>query len=131
MGQSFTGTPADVTAKRGAGFCLDQKVVGVAQRRRSTRCRAPAGHEGSCVIDPLFAVLLWWVVAIVMRLVPSRDNHWQRAYILIGLGIPLVIWVAVTHNILVGLVVLVSGASVVRWPIYYLFRWIKQKTRGS
>ena len=32
---------------------------------------------------------VWAIVANVLSLLPSRDNHWMRAYVLIALGIPL------------------------------------------
>ncbi|KJZ20519.1 DUF2484 family protein [Loktanella sp. S4079] len=77
----------------------------------------------------LICVGLWWVMAIVMRLLPTTDNHWTRAYILIALGIPLVIWVWIAFNPLVAFFVFLSGCSVVRWPIYYFYLWLRR--RGS
>ncbi|MDG1520495.1 MAG: DUF2484 family protein, partial [Yoonia sp.] len=39
----------------------------------------------------LFAAL-WLVAANVMAMIPSKDNLWQRAYLLIAVGIPLLGW---------------------------------------
>ncbi|MEO0929933.1 MAG: DUF2484 family protein, partial [Pseudomonadota bacterium] len=37
----------------------------------------------------LFLLCLWVVIAFVMAAIPSDDNHWRRAYVLIALGLPL------------------------------------------
>lgn len=75
----------------------------------------------------LVAGCLWFVVAHVLALIPSRDSHWRRAYVLIAVGIPLVGWVTATEGPVVGLLVLFAGASVLRWPVYYLGRWARRR----
>jgi hypothetical protein len=57
-------------------------------------------------------------------MLPSRDHHWRAAYILIGFGVPLVGWVTWVEGPWVGLIVLGAGASVLRWPLWYLWRWL-------
>lgn len=37
----------------------------------------------------LILACLWALVANVLAMTPSKDYHWRNAYILIGLGIPL------------------------------------------
>jgi Protein of unknown function (DUF2484) len=69
---------------------------------------------------------VWLVLANVLALIPSRDNHWFRAYVLIGLGVPLVGWVTWANGPVVGLLVLAAGASVLRWPLIYLGRWVRR-----
>ncbi len=69
---------------------------------------------------------VWLVLANVLALIPSRDNHWFRAYVLIGLGVPLVGWVTWVNGPIVGLLVLAAGASVLRWPLIYLGRWVRR-----
>ncbi len=69
---------------------------------------------------------LWLVLANVLAMIPSRDNHWARAYGLIGLGVPLVGWVTWDNGPIVGLLVLAAGASVLRWPLIYLGRWLRR-----
>ena len=68
----------------------------------------------------------WLVLANVAALIPSRDNHWARAYGLIALGVPLVGWVTWVNGPIVGLLVLAAGASVLRWPLIYLGRWVRR-----
>lgn len=82
------------------------------------------------VNDPIILIGLWVVLAFVMAAFPSTDNHWRRAYVLIGIGVPLLIWITWEHGILMGLVGLVAGCSVLRWPVYFLWRWIKQRFAG-
>ena len=58
-------------------------------------------------------------------MLPSRDNHWGRAYGLIGLGIPLLGYVTYENGPWVGLLVLVAAMSMLRWPVIYLMRWLR------
>jgi hypothetical protein len=68
---------------------------------------------------------IWALSANILAMVPSRDNHWTRAYVLIGLGIPLLGYVTYENGPWWGLAVLVAGMSVLRWPGIYLGRWVK------
>ncbi|NCO85391.1 MAG: DUF2484 family protein [Rhodobacterales bacterium] len=77
----------------------------------------------------LIAACGWLVLANVLALLPSRDNHWARAYLLIALGVPLVGWVTWSNGPFVGLLVLAAGASVLRWPLIYLGRWMRRQVR--
>ena len=70
----------------------------------------------------LICALLWFVLAHVLAFLPSRDNHWRRAYFLIALGIPLLGWVTMQNGPWVALVLLAAGASVLRWPLIRLYR---------
>ena len=40
----------------------------------------------------------WLIVANVLALLPSRDNHWARAYGLIALGVPLLGYITCTNG---------------------------------
>ena len=75
----------------------------------------------------LMLAFAWIVVANVLALIPSRDNHWFRAYVLIAAGIPLLGWVTYDNGPWVGLFCLAAGASVLRWPVYYLGRWVRRQ----
>jgi Protein of unknown function (DUF2484) len=74
----------------------------------------------------LIIACLWLVLANVLAMIPSRDNHWARAYVLIGVGVPLVGWVTWDNGPVMGLLVLAAGASVLRWPLIYLTRWVRR-----
>lgn len=79
----------------------------------------------------LILTALWALAANVLALIPSRDNHWRRAYILIALGIPLLGYVTYENGPWWGLAVLLAGMSVLRWPVIYLSRWLRrQLTKG-
>lgn len=80
--------------------------------------------------DPLILIGLWVILAFVMAAFPSQDNHWRRAYILIGVGIPLVVWIIWQDGIAMGLIAIFVGGLVLRWPVYFLWRWIKRKLAG-
>ncbi len=70
---------------------------------------------------------IWALSANILAMVPSRDNHWRRAYVLIGLGIPLLGYVTYENGPWWGLAVLTAGMSVLRWPVIYLGRWLKAR----
>lgn len=76
----------------------------------------------------LFCACLWMVTANVLALLPSRDNHWARAYGLIATGVPLLGWVTLQNGPIVGLVVMACGVSVLRWPVVFLWRWMRGQT---
>ena len=73
----------------------------------------------------LIAALLWLVAANVLALIPSRDNHWSRAYLLIALGIPLLGWLTYENGPWIGMAAFLAGSSLLRWPLIYLWRWVK------
>jgi hypothetical protein len=70
---------------------------------------------------------VWLVLANVAAMIPSRDHHWARAYGLIALGVPLVGWVTWANGPVIGLILLAAGASVLRWPLIYLTRWVRRQ----
>ncbi len=75
----------------------------------------------------LAVAFLWLVLANVIAMFPSRDNHWRAAYALIALGIPILGWVTYESGPFWGMLVLAAGASVLRWPLVYFWRWSKRK----
>lgn len=75
----------------------------------------------------LILALVWLLVANVLAMLPSRDNHWRRAYLLIAVGIPLLGYVTYENGPFIGLVVLAAGMSVLRWPVRYLGRWVLRR----
>lgn len=79
---------------------------------------------------PLVLACLWLVVANVAALIPSRDHLWSRAYALIAVGIPLLGWVTWVHGPVVGILLFAAGASMLRWPLIHLGRWLRRRIRG-
>ncbi len=75
----------------------------------------------------LIAALLWLVLANVIAMFPSRDHHWRAAYALIAVGIPLLGWVTYVNGPLWGMLLLAGGASILRWPLIHLVRWLRRK----
>lgn len=70
---------------------------------------------------------LWGLTANVLAMIPSKDNHWTRAYILIALGVPILGYVTYENGPWIGLIVLAAGMSVLRWPVIYLGRWLRKR----
>lgn len=77
----------------------------------------------------LILACLWGIAANVLAMTPSRDHHWRRAYVLIAIGVPLLGYVTYQNGPLVGLLVLLAGMSVLRWPVIYLGRWVRRRFR--
>jgi len=77
----------------------------------------------------LILVCVWALVANVLAMFPSRDNHWRNAYVLIAIGVPLLGFVTYQNGPFMGLLVLAGGMSVLRWPVVYLGRWLKSLVR--
>ncbi len=69
----------------------------------------------------------WVVLAFVMAVIPSRDNHWRRAYVLMALGLPALFWIFWNEGLWMGLLGLAVGGLVLRWPVYFLWRWLKAR----
>lgn len=78
----------------------------------------------------LILAATWALTANVLAMFPSKDLHWRNAYVLITIGIPLLGYVTWQNGPWVGLVVLVMGMSVLRWPVIYLTRWFRQLVKG-
>ena len=69
---------------------------------------------------------IWAVVANILAMTPSKDYHWRNAYVLIAIGVPILGYVTIQHGPWVGMLVLAGGCSVLRWPVYYLARWLRR-----
>ena len=76
---------------------------------------------------PLALCLVWLIAANLIAMFPSRDYHWRAAYVLIALGVPLLGWVTYVHGPIVGMLVLGAGASILRWPVIYFWRWLRRQ----
>ena len=74
----------------------------------------------------LILALFWLVAANVAGMLPLRGNHWPAAYVLIAVGVPLLGYVTYENGPFIGLLILLAGASVLRWPVIYLWRWLKR-----
>lgn len=69
---------------------------------------------------------LWALSANVIAMVPHKI-HWQAAYGLIAVGIPLLGYVTYENGPWVGLLAFAAGASMLRWPLLYFLRWIRER----
>jgi len=74
----------------------------------------------------LLAACAWFLVANLGAMIPSKRHHWPFAYVLIAVVIPILGGVVYQHGPWIGLLVLAAAASMLRWPVIYLFRWIKR-----
>ncbi len=73
----------------------------------------------------LILACLWAVAASGIALLPSRRQHWPHAYALIAVGIPLLGFVTYQNGPMAGLLCFAAGASILRWPMFHLLRWLR------
>ncbi|MDR9395538.1 DUF2484 family protein [Roseovarius sp. SYSU LYC5161] len=78
----------------------------------------------------LILACLWAIGANVLAMIPSRDNHWRRAVVLIVIGVPLLGFLTWQNGPWIGLAGLLAGMSVLRWPVIHLGRWLRTRLRG-
>lgn len=78
-------------------------------------------------ILPLGLCLVWLVAANVIAMFPSRDYHWRAAYVMIVIGVPLLGWATWESGPVVGLLLLAAGASILRWPVVFFWRWLRRQ----
>ena len=78
----------------------------------------------------LILACIWAFAANIAAMIPSNDNHWRRAYVLIAVGVPILGYVTYENGPWIGLLVLAAGISVLRWPAYYLARWLRRGKQG-
>jgi Protein of unknown function (DUF2484) len=76
---------------------------------------------------PLTLCLVWLIAANAIAMFPSRDRHWRAAYVLIAFGVPLLGWVTYEGGPIIGLAILAAGASILRWPVVFLWRWLRRQ----
>ncbi len=78
----------------------------------------------------LILAALWAIAANVLAMIPSKDNHWRRAYALIVVGVPILGYVTYENGPWIGLLVLFAGMSMLRWPVIYAARWVSRAFGG-
>jgi hypothetical protein len=80
---------------------------------------------------PVILGFLWLLVANLRAMFPSRDNLWRFAYGLMAVGVPILIWITWKHGIWLGVVFLLMAMWVMRWPVIYAVRWLRNMARRS
>lgn len=71
--------------------------------------------------------LIWLVVVNVRGMFPSRDHHWRFAYGMMGLGVPLLVFLWWENGFWYALVAFVLAGWIMRWPVIYGWRWLRRK----
>lgn len=75
----------------------------------------------------LIALCLWVVLAWLLQTVLTARQSWPAAYGLIGLGVPLVVWLGVSMGWLWAGLGAAVMLLVLRWPVIYLGRWLRRR----
>ncbi|MFD0857606.1 DUF2484 family protein [Roseovarius aquimarinus] len=79
----------------------------------------------------LILACLWALSANILAMTPSRDRHWRAAYGLIAVGIPIVGYVTWQTGPFMGFICLLAAVSILRWPVVYLWRWLRGDKAGG
>ena len=74
---------------------------------------------------PITLGFVWLITANLIAMLPTRDHHWRAAYALMSAGLPLLIWITLTHGALAAAAYLAASASILRWPLYFAWRWVR------
>lgn len=77
-------------------------------------------------MSSIILVCGWVIVAKGIAIFPSRDHHWRAAYVLIAVGVPILGWMTYQHGVLWGIFALFAGMWVLRWPVYYAWKWVRR-----
>ena len=75
----------------------------------------------------LTLALCWLALANIIAMFPSKHAHWPQAYALIALGLPILAFVFYENGPWIGFAVLLGAASILRWPLRYLGRWMRAR----
>jgi hypothetical protein len=77
----------------------------------------------------VIAASLWLIAGNLLGMLPSRRNHWPQAWALIATGLPILVWVTLAAGPFVAALFFVAAASVLRWPLFFLWRWLRDRLR--
>lgn len=80
---------------------------------------------------PFVLACLWLAAANVIGMLPSRRKHWPQAYVLIGIGVPILVWLFIADGLLWAAIFAIAAASILRWPLRYAARWLAGVARTS
>ncbi|MCQ0092456.1 DUF2484 family protein [Roseovarius sp. M141] len=78
----------------------------------------------------LILACIWVLGANLLAMTPSGENHWRAAYVLIAVGIPILGYVTWQTGPWIGLFCLVAAVTILRWPVVYLWRWLRGPQQG-
>ncbi len=79
----------------------------------------------------LTIALVWLIAANVIGMLPSKHKHWPSAYVLMTIGVPLLGYVFWQNGVLIGALVTVAAASILRWPVLFFVRWLRGLRSGK
>jgi len=79
----------------------------------------------------LILAFIWLASANVIAMFPSKHKHWPAAYGLIAVGVPILGFVFWQNGPWIALLVLIAASSLLRWPVRYLFRWLRRQFGGN
>ena len=79
---------------------------------------------------PVILVGLWIIAASIIGFLPQKYNKTGALYFLIPTALVLLPWIYVSNGLLVGALFLMGFGSILRWPLYFLGKFVIRRTMG-
>lgn len=79
---------------------------------------------------PVILAGLWIIAASIIAFLPRRFHKPGALYLLIPTALVLLPWLYASNGPLVGTLFLTGFGSILRWPVYFLGKFVSRKTRG-
>lgn len=73
---------------------------------------------------PFILSVIWVMVATFVALSPQKYHRPFAVYFLLPSMLVLVPWLWIEHGVWVGLLACAAVASILRWPFYFIGRWV-------
>ncbi len=79
---------------------------------------------------PVILAGLWIIAASIIAFLPQKFHKPSALYFLIPTVLALLPWLYATNGPLVGTLFLIGFGSILRWPVYFLGKFVIRRTRG-
>lgn len=79
---------------------------------------------------PVILAGLWIIAASIIAFLPQTFHKPAALYLLIPTVIVLLPWIYAAEGPLVGTLFLIGFGSILRWPVYFLGKFVIRRTMG-
>ncbi len=79
---------------------------------------------------PVILAGLWIIAASIIAFLPQKYHKSAALYLLIPTVIVLLPWIYAAEGPLVGTLFLIGFGSILRWPVYFLGKFVIRRTMG-
>lgn len=79
----------------------------------------------------LILACIWALGANLLVVASSSLQHRRATFALIAVGIPILGYVTWQNGPLLGFLCLMAAMTMLRWPVVYLWRWVRGTETGA